>query len=121
MNNPSVSGPTYPYVAGLMNYLGGVSKGEKFLTELKANGLHVFDVNGTTLNALQTGQIAMATIQSSAIIGALASNPDYKIAFLKGVTLLPSNIGIDRHASKTEISEAKRSRVSSSPRPVSTR
>jgi len=108
MNNPSVSGPTYPYVAGLMNYLGGVSKGEKFLTELKANGLHVFDVNGTTLNALQMGQIAMATIQSSAIIGALAANPDYKIAFLKGVTMLPSSIGIDRHASKTEISEAKR-------------
>jgi iron(III) transport system substrate-binding protein len=108
MNNPSVSGPTYPYVAGLMNYLGGVSKGEKFLTELKANGLQIFDVNGDTLNALQTGQIDMATIQSSAIIGVLASNPNYKIAFLKGVTLLPSDIGIDRHASKTEISEAER-------------
>jgi iron(III) transport system substrate-binding protein len=108
MNNPSISGPTYPYVAGLMNYLGGVSKGEKFLTELKANGLHIYDVNGDTLNALQSGQIAMATIQSSAIIGALSTNPNYKISFLKGVTLLPSDIGIDRHASKTEISEAER-------------
>lgn len=108
MNNPSISGPTYPYVSGLMNYLGGVSKGKQFLTELKANGLHVYDVNGDTLNALQTGQIDMATIQSSAIIGALSSNPDYKLAFLKGVTLLPSDIGIDRHASKTEIAEAER-------------
>ncbi|HVB53195.1 MAG TPA: extracellular solute-binding protein [Candidatus Acidoferrales bacterium] len=108
MNNPSVSGPTYPYVAGLMSYLGGVSKGEKFLTKLKANGLQIFDTNGNTLNALQTGQIDMATIQSSAILGVLATNPNYKIAFPKGVTLLPSDMAIDRHASKTVIAEAER-------------
>src|SRR5580692_9120818 len=30
MNDPSQSGPTYPFIAGMMNYLGGVSAGESF-------------------------------------------------------------------------------------------
>ena len=29
MNDPSQSGPTYPFIAGMMNYLGGVSPGER--------------------------------------------------------------------------------------------
>ena len=38
MNDPSQSGPTYPFIAGMMNYLGGVSQGEAFFTKLKTNG-----------------------------------------------------------------------------------
>src|ERR1700728_2366352 len=30
MNDPSQSGPTYPFIAGMMNSLGGVSAGEKY-------------------------------------------------------------------------------------------
>ena len=26
MNDPSQSGPTYPFIAGMMNYLGGVER-----------------------------------------------------------------------------------------------
>jgi hypothetical protein len=39
MNDPSQSGPTFPFIAGMMNYLGGVSAGETYFTKLKANGL----------------------------------------------------------------------------------
>ena len=39
MNDPAVSGPTYPFVAGMMNYLGGVAQGEKFYEDLNNNGL----------------------------------------------------------------------------------
>jgi iron(III) transport system substrate-binding protein len=39
MNDPSQSGPTFPFVAGMMNYLGGVTQGESFFTRLKVNGL----------------------------------------------------------------------------------
>ena len=28
MNDPSQSGPTFPFIAGMMNYLGGVSSGD---------------------------------------------------------------------------------------------
>jgi len=108
MDNPAVSGPTYPYVAGIMQEMGGVQKGESYFNQLKANGLVINDVNGDTLHALQTGQIDMATIQSSAILGAMSSDPNLKIAFPKDETLLPSVIGIDGKASKQEQAEAKR-------------
>jgi uncharacterized protein (DUF302 family) len=46
MNDPSQSGPTYPFIAGMMNYLGGISKGEAYFTKLKSNGLIVHPTNG---------------------------------------------------------------------------
>ena len=107
MNDPAVSGPTYPFVAGLFNYLGGVSQGEAFLKKLKANGLHVFQTNGDTLHALEAGQIKLAMIQSSAGIGAELKNPSIKVAFIPPSTPIPSVIGIDAKASPSEIAEAE--------------
>ena len=66
MNDPSQSGPTFPFIAGIMNYLGGVSKGEQFFQSLKNNGLVVNPTNGQTLQALTSGQIKLALVQSSA-------------------------------------------------------
>jgi iron(III) transport system substrate-binding protein len=60
MNDPSQSGPTYPFIAGMMNYLGGVGKGESFFTQLKSNGLVIHQTNGPTLQALTSGQIKLA-------------------------------------------------------------
>jgi iron(III) transport system substrate-binding protein len=95
MNNPAVSGPTYPCVAGLMNYLGGVSGGEAFVKKLKSAGLHVSEANSDTLHLLETGQIDIGLIQSSAAIGAAAKVPGLKVAYLPKMTLLPSVIGVD--------------------------
>ena len=66
MNDPSQSGPTFPFIAGMMSYLGGVSQGEKFFTSLKTNGLVINPTNGPTLQALTCGQIKLALVQSSA-------------------------------------------------------
>ena len=66
MNDPSQSGPTFPFIAGMMNYLGGVSAGESYFTKLKANGLVIHPTNGPTLQALTSGQINLALVQSSA-------------------------------------------------------
>jgi iron(III) transport system substrate-binding protein len=108
MNDPAVSGPTYPYIAGMSASLGGVKQGENFYSKLKANGLHVYQTNDNTLQALETGTIKVATIQSSAGIGAgLKTNPDIKVAYLKPETVLPSVLGIDAHVSKTAQAEAK--------------
>ncbi|HEV3033809.1 MAG TPA: extracellular solute-binding protein [Solirubrobacteraceae bacterium] len=95
MNNPAVSGPTFPCVAGLMNYLGGVSQGETFVKKLKSAGLHVSEANSNTLHLLETGQIDIGLIQSSAAIGAAAKVPGLKVAYLPKMTLLPSVIGVD--------------------------
>ena len=56
MNDPSQSGPTYPFVAGMMQYLGGVAKGESYFSKLKANGLVINPTNGPTIQALTAGR-----------------------------------------------------------------
>lgn len=107
MNDPAVSGPTYPYVAGLMQQLGGLSQGEAFFKKLKANGLHVYQTNTNTLQALETGTIKVATVQSSAGIGAALSNKELKVEYLKKETTLPSVLGISAYVSKQAQAEAK--------------
>lgn len=57
MNNPAVSGPTYPCVAGVMQALGSVQAGEVFFERLKQQGLRVSETNGNTLHLLEDGQI----------------------------------------------------------------
>jgi iron(III) transport system substrate-binding protein len=111
MNDPSQSGPTYPFIAGMMNYLGGVSQGESYFTKLKQNGVVINSTNGPTLQALTSGRIKLALVQSSAGIGAgngPGSDPNLVIKYLNPVTLLPSAIGIDAKASATERSEAEK-------------
>ena len=119
MNDPSQSGPTFPFVAGVMNQLGGKAKGlkagEKYFIKLKANGLQVYPTNGDTLHALETGMINYGMIQSSAAIGEVikfnkTSVAGFvpKIVLLPKQTLLPGVIGIDKHASSVAQAEAKR-------------
>jgi iron(III) transport system substrate-binding protein len=117
MNDPSQSGPTFPFIAGLMNQMGGqtngVSAGQSYLTQLKANGLHVYPTNGDTLHALETGQIVYGLIQSSAAIGEVLKAPksanfNAKVVYLPSSTLLPAAIGIDKGASPAEQAEAKK-------------
>jgi iron(III) transport system substrate-binding protein len=117
MNDPSQSGPTYPLIAGLMNELGGesggVAAGEQYLSQLKADGLLIHDVNGDTLHALETGQIDYGLIQSSAAAGEVATakksaNYQPKVVYLGTTTLLPGVIGIDKGASTKEQQEAEK-------------
>jgi iron(III) transport system substrate-binding protein len=108
MNDPSQSGPTFPFIAGMMNYLGGVSAGESFFSKLKANGLIIHPTNGPTLQALTSGQINLALVQSSAAIGAALGDKNIGIAYLPPVTLLPSAIGIDAKAPRAEQLEAEK-------------
>jgi iron(III) transport system substrate-binding protein len=107
MNDPSQSGPTYPFIAGMMNYLGGVSAGEKYFSSLKANGLVIHPTNGPTLQALTSGQINLALVQSSAGTGAVLGDKNLGIMYLKPVTLLPGAIGIDAKASPAVQQEAE--------------
>jgi iron(III) transport system substrate-binding protein len=108
MNDPSQSGPTYPFIAGMMNYLGGVTQGETFYSKLKSNGLVVNPTNGQTLQALTSGQIKLALVQSSAGIGAGLGDKSLAVKYLNPVTLLPSAIGIDAKASPAVRAEAEK-------------
>src|SRR5580692_11682946 len=108
MNDPSQSGPTFPFIAGMMNYLGGVGAGQTYFTKLKANGLVIHPTNGPTLQALTSGQINIALVQSSAAIGAAIGAKNIGIDYLNPVTILPSALGIDARASAAEQAEAKK-------------
>src|ERR1700722_736667 len=108
MNDPSQSGPTFPLIAGVMNYLGGVPAGEKFFTTLKSNGLVIHPTNGPTLQALTSGQINLALVQSSAAIGATFTDKNIGIKYLDPATLLPSALGIDAKAPAAEQAEAEK-------------
>jgi iron(III) transport system substrate-binding protein len=111
MNDPSQSGPTFPFIAGMMNYLGGVSQGEAYYSKLKANGLIIHPTNGPTLQALTSGQIKLALVQSSAGIGSTfgpGSDPNLAVKYLNPVTILPSALGIDAKAPLAERQEAEK-------------
>ncbi len=114
MNNPSISGPTFPFIAGLMDQMGGEQAGKDYLTKLKANGLVVNAKNGPTLHALEVGQIQVALVQSSAAINEVntfKAKPVVgytpKVVFLSKTTLLPSCLAIDAHVAAGQIGAAK--------------
>ncbi|HET9081545.1 MAG TPA: extracellular solute-binding protein [Trebonia sp.] len=106
-NDPSQSGPTYTFVAGMMNYLGSVPAGESYFTKLKANGLVIHPTNGPTIQALTSGQIKLALVQSSAAVGAALSDKNLVVSYIKPTTILPGGIGIDAKAPAAEQAEAE--------------
>jgi ABC-type Fe3+ transport system substrate-binding protein len=82
--------------------------GEQYFTKLKANGLVIHLTNGPTLQALTSGQIKLALVQSSAGIGAALGDKSLTVRYLDPVTILPSAIGIDAKAPAAEQAEAKK-------------
>jgi iron(III) transport system substrate-binding protein len=98
MNNPAVSGPTYPIVAGILAQMG-MARGERFFLQLKRNGLVVNATNGVTLQALLDGKIKAAIVQDSAAQAVRQSGAPVRVVYpASGVVLLPSDIAIDAKA-----------------------
>lgn len=99
MNNPSISGPTYSVVLGLMLLQGGIPQGQNFFTSLKTNGLNIFDKNGPTLTNLEKGNVKFAIAQDSAIIDKITKKSPMKLIYpASGVTTLSSNMAISTKA-----------------------
>lgn len=103
MNDPSQSGPTYTFIAGVLQQMGGVSQGEEYFGKLKANGLKVLPTNGDTVHALETGAIDCGLVQSIAATGEIlkvAPTAAFKptATYLPQSTLLPGVIGISAKA-----------------------
>jgi iron(III) transport system substrate-binding protein len=98
MNDPSISGPTYPFVAGILNLMGN-TRGKKFFLEMKANGMKVGRTNNVELNGLLTGQYKAVMIQDSALVSAKAKGEPINIIYpSSGVFTLPDVLGINKNA-----------------------
>ncbi|MDR3522111.1 MAG: extracellular solute-binding protein [Acidocella sp.] len=104
MNDPSISGPTYPMLAGMLSNAGGWPQGQGFVQSLKANGLHMFAKNDATLAALQAQAISLAIVQSSAAVYFAMHHEGYKIAVPAPAYVLP-NVMVEA----TGLSERQRS------------
>jgi iron(III) transport system substrate-binding protein len=90
MNDPSISGPTYPMLAGMLENAGGWPKGQGFPLALKANGLHMYDKNDATLSALQSQAISLAIVQSSAALFYAAHHPGLRVTIPTPAYVLPN-------------------------------
>lgn len=90
MNDPSISGPTYPMLAGMLDQAGGWPQGQGFVRALKANGLQMFAKNDATLAALQAQAISLAIVQSSAAVYFAAHHPGLQVTIPAPAYLLPN-------------------------------
>lgn len=110
MPNPSESGPSYPFVAGMFQYLGGtksLANGERYFTALKANELRVQTSDSETLDSLKNGTIQLALVSSSSAVGLAVADPAIRVHYLSPLTVVPSDIGVDAKAPKAVQAEAK--------------
>ena len=92
MNNPAISGPMFPMLAGMLSQAGGWPTGKSFMLDLKHNGLHVYPKNANTLAALKSGDIKLAITQSSAAWNVAAQDPSLRVVIPKPSFALPSVI-----------------------------
>jgi len=90
MDNPAISGPTYPLVAGWLESHGGWPAGQSFLLALKANGVQVFPKNSNTIHALTQGNVDLAIVQSSAAYALVSEQLGrWQVSIPKPAVLLP--------------------------------
>ncbi|CAG4927059.1 unnamed protein product [Acidocella sp. C78] len=108
MNDPAISGPTYPALAGMLKTAGGWPQGKSFVTALKANGLQVFAKNDATLAALRSGTIKLAIVQSSAAVNAARnSDHDLTVIYPRPAYVLPNVIVLPKGLHGRALREAK--------------
>jgi len=109
MNDPSISGPTFPALAGMLESSGGWPAGKNFIETLKADGLHIYAKNRTTLAALRTGAIKLAIVQSSAAIhDADTIDHDLVVTFPHPAYVLPNVITMANGLTPPRRQEAQR-------------
>lgn len=97
MNDPSISGPTYPALAGMLKQAGGWPQGKSYVEALKANGLQVFAKNDATLAALRAGTIRLAVVQSSAGVNVATNiDKDIEVAYPHPAYILPNVIVLSK-------------------------
>jgi iron(III) transport system substrate-binding protein len=107
MNNPAISGPVYPMLAGMLSQAGGWPAGQSYVLDLKANGLHIYAKNANTLAALKAGDIKVAVTQSSAAWNTAARDPELQVVIPRPTFALPSVIVVSAGVSDTVRREAE--------------
>lgn len=108
MNNPAISGPMYPLLAGLLSQGGGWPAGQSLVLALKHNGLQVYPKNANTLAAMRAGDIKVAVTQSSAAWYMASAHPELKVTLPKPSFALPSVLAVAQGVSPKVRAEAEK-------------
>ena len=108
MNNPAISGPTYPILAGMLSQAGGWPQGQHYVEALVHNGLHEYAKNSNTLAALRSGDIDVAVTQSSAAWQVAAKDTSLKVTIPDPSFALPSVIAVAQGLPPKQAKEAER-------------
>lgn len=108
MPNPAISGPTYPLMTGIMADAGGIDAGKKVLTNMKKNGMQVFDTGDPLMKQLFAGGISVAVTQSTRGIDAQVKKQPVRVVYPKSMTLLPSDFGINARSSAEKQAAVKK-------------
>jgi iron(III) transport system substrate-binding protein len=105
MNDPSISGPTCPFVEGLLQLMGN-SQGKQFFLDLKKNGLKIFPKNPTTLQSLTTGACKAIMIQDTAILESQIKGDPIKLVYpSSGVPMLYGVIAVNPKSANLEVAK----------------
>ena len=112
MDNPSRTGTTYPFIAGMMYKLGGnkngVPRGKAYFSALKKNGSRLQTSSTQTLTSLKGGSIKLGLVQNTVAIGAAAKDPTLHVVYPAPLTQVPAAIGIAAKAPTAEQAEARK-------------
>lgn len=76
--DPSVAAPAYPFVSYFFNTMG-MDGGKEYFSSLFENGLKVYPKNPQVVQALASGEIAVAGLQESNAYGMIASGEPISI------------------------------------------
>lgn len=94
-SNPTISGPSYQFIASIATITGGIDQAKAFFTKLKANGLKVVDTAGPGLTAITSGDREFAIVQDAGAYANIYKGDPLAIIYpTSGVGVLPSAIGI---------------------------
>lgn len=109
MNNPSISGPTYPLIAGLLSTNGGWPAGKSYLKRLSQKGMKIYAKNKYTLAALKAQRIEIAMVQSTAGYNLVRRSPKvYAVEIPDPAFLLPRVLVTARSLSPQKREEVRR-------------
>ena len=89
MPDPTLSGPAFPQIAGIVDQNGGWPRGQSALRAMRAGGLSVAPTSPAVVAELHAGRIGRALIQSSTAVAIAARDPRVRLEMPDTAFLMP--------------------------------
>lgn len=102
MNDPNISGPAYPFIAGIFKELG-TDNAHTFFNDLKKNGSKFFPSSGDATQAIVAGTVKIAVLQDTGALDLIDKGNPIALVYPKsGVSMATGAIGIRKNATNMD-------------------